>query len=270
MRLMIVDDEMFAVSGILAGVNWEVLDYGEILKAYSYAQAVEQLEKKAVDVLLCDIEMPDESGLDLVEWINEHQPETVCVILSCHDDFEYARQAVQLQCFDYVLKPTRYDHLTDILRKAGEEVEKNKHQKVLEGYGRQYIDNLSGSVRREREDIAEKVADYIDAHLSEDLSVREIADMVYVSSDHLTRMFKKRYRKTVKDYILEKRMILAGELLKDPQVTVTMVSDKVGFNNYSYFSEQFKRYYGIIPREYQVKYKNKVAGRADEKPTKSI
>lgn len=255
MRLMIVDDEMFAVQGILAGVNWDVLDYGEILKAYSYTQAVEQLEKKPVDVLLCDIEMPDESGLDLVAWVNKHQPDTVCLILSCHDDFNYARQAVQLQCFDYILKPTRYDHMTDVLRKAGESVEENKHQKVLEGYGQQYIDNLSKSVQEEREDIVEKVASYIDNHLSEDLSVHEIADMAYVSPDHLTRMFKKRFQKTVKDYILEKRMILAGELLKEPKVTVTMVSDKVGFNNYSYFAEQFKRYYGVIPREYQARYK---------------
>ena len=107
----------------------------------------------------------------------------------------------------------------------------------------------------ENEDVAEKAAAYIDEHLSEDLSVREIADIAYVSPDHLTRVFKKRYQKTVKEYITWKRMTLAGELLKNTKMTVTMVSDKVGFNNYSYFAEQFKRYYGMIPREYQAKYR---------------
>lgn len=255
MRLLIVDDEMFSISGIMDGVNWGVLQFEEILQANSYAQAVAVLEKKAVDVALCDIEMPGESGLELISWINGHRPDTICLILSCHDEFDFARQAVQLQCFDYVLKPMKYDHLTDVLEKAANAAEERTHQSVLTGYGKRYIDNLAKDVPEENEDVAEKAAAYIDEHLSEDLSVREIADIAYVSPDHLTRVFKKRYQKTVKEYITWKRMTLAGELLKNTKMTVTMVSDKVGFNNYSYFAEQFKRYYGMIPREYQAKYR---------------
>ena len=78
-----------------------------------------------------------------------------------------------------------------------------------------------------------------------------LANMVYVSPDHLTRTFKKKYQCTVSDYILKKRMIMAGELIKTSGMTITMVSDAVGFGNYSYFTEQFKKYYGMTPREYQ-------------------
>ena len=46
-------------------------------------------------------------------------------------------------------------------------------------------------------------------------------------------------------------ILLAGELLRDNKLTITMVSDCVGFGNYSYFTEQFKKYYGMTPREYQ-------------------
>ena len=49
------------------------------------------------------------------------------------------------------------------------------------------------------------VTDYINKHLSEELSVKDLANMVFISSDHLTRSFKKRCGKTVSDYILEKR-----------------------------------------------------------------
>ena len=93
--------------------------------------------------------------------------------------------------------------------------------------------------------------DYINQHLSEELSVRSLANMAYVSPDHLTRSFKKRFSMTVSDYILQRRMTLAGELLRDNKLTITMVSDCVGFGNYSYFTEQFKKYYGMTPREYQ-------------------
>lgn len=257
MKLLIVDDEIFAIQGIMNGVNWDVLDYDEVLQANSYMQAVELLSKKPVEVVLCDIEMPDESGLELVSWINEHLPETECIILSCHDEFDFARQAVQLRCLDYILKPARYDFLTEVLGKAIRVVEEKNRQTMLEGYGKLYIDNLSSKKKEENIDIVQTVADYIDSHIAEELSVRSLANMVYVSPDHLTRSFKKRFHQTVSDYVLQKRMLLAAELLKDGNMTITMVSDCVGFGNYSYFTEQFKKYYGITPREYQSANKNR-------------
>ena len=123
MRLLIVDDEYFARQGIMDGVNWEVLEFEEVLQAGSYGEAVEVFEQqtarnKRIDILLCDIEMPDESGLELIEWVGGHSPETECIILSCHDEFDFARQAVRLKCLDYILKPVRYDFLTEVLGKT--------------------------------------------------------------------------------------------------------------------------------------------------------
>ncbi len=256
MRLLIVDDEYFARQGIMDGVNWEVLAFEEVLQAGSYTEAVELLEQKAsekkpVDIMLCDIEMPDESGLELISWTNEHLPETECIILSCHDEFDFARQAVKLNCLDYILKPVRYDFLTEVLQKAKETVKKKEHSAVLEDYGKKYIESVAQPKKEETPDAVEQVAKYIEDHLSEDMSVSKLANMVYVSPDHLTRSFKKRLGQTVSDYILQKRMILAGELLRDRKMTITMVSDCVGFANYSYFTEQFKKYYKMTPREYQ-------------------
>ena len=156
MRLLIVDDEIFAIEGIKAGVNWEVLDFSEVLTANSYAQAVEIMEDTPVEIILCDIEMPNESGLELVAWVNEHHPKTECIILSCHDEFDFARQAVQLRCLDYILKPARYDFLTEVLGNAIQTVKEKNHQDILEGYGQLYIDNLSKSKGAETEDIAER------------------------------------------------------------------------------------------------------------------
>ena len=194
MRILVVDDEYFAIQGIMNGVNWEVLPYEEILQANSYGQAVEQLADRPVDVVLCDIEMPDESGLELIAWINERWPETECIILSCHDEFDYARQAVSLNCLDYALKPVRYDRLTQMLRHAAEVVAEKKHQRTLSDYGQKYIDRITAEQMKEsvpNEDMVEKVAAYIEQHIAEELSVRSLADMVYVSGDHLSRLFKK-------------------------------------------------------------------------------
>ncbi len=160
-------------------------------------------------------------------------------------------KAVRLKCLDYILKPVRYDFLTEVLGKTMKTVEEKHRQSTLENYGRIYVENIAQSRREETVDVVDKVVDYIEKHLSEELSVRQLANMAYVSPDHLTRSFKKRFQQTVSDYILKKRMTLAGELLRDRKLTITMVSDCVGFGNYSYFTEQFKKYYGMTPREYQ-------------------
>ena len=254
MKLLIVDDEYIAVEGVMNGVNWDSLGFEQVYQAYSYSDAIQVFQKSYVEVLVCDIEMPDGTGLELVEWVNAHSPETQCII-SCHDEFEYARQALSLRCLDYVLKPVRYPTLTAILKKAMETVEERRHKARMETFGQQYIEMVSGKNRDDSQDAVERVEHYIREHLSEELSVKNLADMVYVGADHLTRTFKKRYGKTVTDYILEQRMNLAGELLKDQRLTITMVSDAVGFGNYSYFTEQFKRTFGKTPREYRKQFR---------------
>ncbi len=251
MKLMIVDDEYFAVQGILDGVNWDLLGFEQVFTAYSYTEAVEIFQKNYIEILLSDIELSDETGLELVDWVNKHSPNTQCIMLSCHDEFDYARQALSLKCLDYVLKPVRFDKLTEILQNAMETVERKRQQELLEQYGQQYLDAVAKKSRGDQVDGVEEVERYINEHLSEDLSVRELADMVYLSADHLTRSFKKRFGKTVSNYILDKRMELASQLLKRQDLTITMISDAVGYGNYSFFTEQFKKTFGMTPREYQ-------------------
>ncbi len=253
MEILIVDDEPIAIQGVLDGVEWNLLDFSQIHSCGSYSEAVEILQNHRIDLAVCDIEMPDESGIELIGWINEHSPDTETIILSCHDEFDYARQAVTLHCLEYMLKPVRYDVLTEALRKAQQTIAKKQQNTIMTEYGQQYIHSMQEDEQETTEDTVEKVAHYIDENLNDNLSVSALAQMAYLSADHLTRSFKKRYGKTVSEYILHKRMQLARELLRDSKMTITMVAGKVGFGNYSYFTEQFKKYYHMTPREFQKK-----------------
>ena len=76
MNLLIVDDEVQILQGLLSGIRWELLQFQEVLTAKNYSQAVEAFQNWQIDILLSDIEMTDQSGLDLIEWVNEHYPET--------------------------------------------------------------------------------------------------------------------------------------------------------------------------------------------------
>ena len=253
MTILIVDDEPLAVQGILDGVHWEKLGFEKVLTANSYAEAVSVFKNTYVDVLVSDIEMPGESGLKLIEYVNVHSANTECIILTAHDEFDYARTAVRLNCMEYVLKPIRYQLLTEILHRAEEKVALRRKNEQIRQYGEQYIDSLAKETRGETANALEQAVAYIEGHLAEELSVRDLAAGCYVSADHLTRLFKKKYGMTVSEFIQDRRITLAGELLSRGDQTISMVANTVGFGNYSYFTEQFKKRYGMTPREYQKK-----------------
>ena len=255
MNVLIVDDEVLAVQGMLDGVNWELLgmEAGKVLTAGSYSEAVRLFKNTYIDILISDIEMPGESGLALIEYVNEHSPNTECIILSCHDEFDYARTAVRLNCIEYLLKPIRYQKLTDLLLRTRDKIEERRKNEQIRQFGQQYIDSLAKETRGDGMNALDSAVAYIDTHLSEDLSVRELASLCFVSADHLTRMFKKKFGLTVTEYIQDKRISLAGELLRHGDLSISMVANTVGFGNYSYFTEQFKKRFGVTPREFQKK-----------------
>ena len=79
MNLLIVDDEILAIQGLVDDMDWKKLDFDEVFTANSYAQAVNIMNKQEIDVLLCDIEMPLRSGVELVRWAKERNPELECI-----------------------------------------------------------------------------------------------------------------------------------------------------------------------------------------------
>ena len=73
MTVLIVDDQPDVVRGEQQGIDWEKLGIGRILTAYSVPEARELLLGERVDILLCDIEMPPHSGLELLSLIREQK-----------------------------------------------------------------------------------------------------------------------------------------------------------------------------------------------------
>ncbi len=254
MKLLIVDDEVFAVKGILDSVNWSLLKFDEVLTAGSYSQAVNLMQQQEIAVLLCDIEMPMGSGLDLIGWAAEHSPDTLCIILSCHDEFTLAQQALRLHVLDYLVKPPVPEMVTGALERAKAVYAENNEKKRYQDYGKLYVSGEKQERQEEapgKRDLVAATESYIKAHIDEPLTVEELAAQVYVNPEHLSRLFKKKHHKTLIEYITSERMQLAAAMLRESRMTVSAVSAKVGYPNYSYFTRIFKKYFGVTPREYQ-------------------
>src|SRR5665647_3122451 len=128
-KLLIVDDEMFAVEGIEVGVDWHNLDFTEVHKAYNTEQAKQVMLNHAIDIIICDIEMPDGNGIELMEWVRARFPAIEAIFLTCHADFKYAQRAVQLGSFEYLLKPVEFELLSQTVKNALDKIMEERKTK---------------------------------------------------------------------------------------------------------------------------------------------
>lgn len=131
LRVLIVDDEMYAVMGIKDAIDWRGLGVTDVCEAYNMREAVKILERQPVDVMICDIEMPKGTGIELLEWVNERSLGLETIFLTAHGDFRFMQRAIQLSSFDYIMKPVEFDVLEQTIRRALEAVEKKKAELAL-------------------------------------------------------------------------------------------------------------------------------------------
>ena len=98
-------------------------------------EALEQLKSGPVDILLTDIRMPKLDGLGLIEQAKKLNPRLQTVLISGYSDFEYARRALNLQAFDYLLKPVDQGQLADVLGRLLEQLreQQENERRLLEG-----------------------------------------------------------------------------------------------------------------------------------------
>ncbi|MFD2332352.1 helix-turn-helix domain-containing protein [Cohnella sp. GCM10020058] len=127
-RALIVDDEYYAVKGLQSGVDWDAAGVDEVFEAFHAEMARELLSRQEIDVMICDIEMPEGSGLELMAWVQEQGLAIETVVLTCHSEFAYAQKALQLGGSDYLLKPVIYEDLEEVLRKTIRKVEERRKQ----------------------------------------------------------------------------------------------------------------------------------------------
>ncbi len=94
------------------------------------------------------------------------------------------------------------------------------------------------------------LAEYIEEHLEEELSLEKLADVFYVSKYHIAHVFKENIGLSIHQYITKKRLSLCQEAIRS-DTNITDVYQAYGFGDYSSFYRAFKKEYGISPKEYR-------------------
>lgn len=135
-KVFLVDDEMAIREGIGKNINWNSEGFIYCGDASDGEIALPLIEKHQPDIVITDIKMPFMDGLELSRIVREKMPSIKIIILSGHDEFEYAREAMRIQVTEYCLKPFSSQDLLTVLKKVSfkidEEEKKNKRLSELE------------------------------------------------------------------------------------------------------------------------------------------
>ena len=142
-RVVLVDDEEEIRMGISRKIDWVKLGFSLAGQAQNGVEALEVCEQVKPDVVITDIKMPFMDGLELGRRLRQALPAAKLVILTGFDDFEFARQAVSINVFEYLLKPVDAQELSLILDRLHQEIERSRAElKNVERLRRQYEETL--------------------------------------------------------------------------------------------------------------------------------
>ena len=95
MKLLICDDDISTVDVIQNQIDWNALGITRILRAYNGTVAKEIILKENPELVLCDVEMPQCNGIEVLKYVSENGIHTNFAFLTCYESFEYAREAVR-------------------------------------------------------------------------------------------------------------------------------------------------------------------------------
>lgn len=244
MNLLIVDDEYYIVKGLVSNINKESLGIDSIFTAYNCEQAQKIIEKEQIDILLTDIEMPQGSGLQLIEWIQSEKYSIVPLVLTGHQRFDYAQKALSLHCFNYILKPVDKVSLKQELCKI---INYISHSKTI------VAPDIKTAVSNDTTDnFVQKIRSYINSNLAlPELSRNSIAEYMHMNPDYLSYLFHAKFGQTLSSYIAATRINKAKELLLHTDLSLNEISERTGFSSTSYFHKQFKKVTGMTPQQYR-------------------
>lgn len=104
---------------------------------------------------------------------------------------------------------------------------------------------------KDNQSITQRLLNYIDQHLGENISRRSLANVFFLNPDYLARLFKQEMKISISAYLLERRMERARYLLRETKKPINKIAEDLGYENSSYFAKLFRTRYGMTPLEYR-------------------
>lgn len=248
-RVVIIDDEPIIVEGITRMIPWNQYNSQVVATAGDGIEGTEIIRKYQPHIIISDIAMPGLNGLNMVAGIKSEFPKLEISILTGYRDFDYARSAIKLGVTRYLLKPSNMDELKEAIFTMTENLKNNNIFPNKSDKGE--LDIISDSTASCF--IVNNAIKYMEDNYKHKLTLSEVADNIYVSQWHLSKLLNRNMGQNFSEILNNIRIEQAKLLLKDPSLRIGEIAELVGFMEVAHFSRVFKKTTGISANEYRNK-----------------
>lgn len=229
----------------------KLLNEYRILTVTTAEEALELLKQHEIDLVITDSDLQGMDGLELCRTIssNIEISHISIVILSSHSSAKSQIVGMESGASVYIEKPFSIDYLKVCLNNIL--WRRNKLKQLYKSKFMYPLTTQMFDLTHTDEKFLSQLDEFIYSNISDPLlSNDEIANALYMSKSTLTRKIKALLDTTPNDYIRNKRLVLAAQMLSESTCRVNDVCYSVGFNTPSYFAKCFKKVYGVLPMEY--------------------
>ncbi len=265
LKVLIIDDEEIIRIGLRYTIDWESLGCVVAGEAEDGASGLRLINSTDPDIIFTDIRMPGLNGLEMISNARAVKDNCKVIILTGFRDFEYAQEAIRQGAFRFLLKPVKTEDLNLAITEAVKEIKKEKSKEEIYSNLEKRVKEYYGLEQSEPETKPEngeeggnnpkylvtRALEYMKANFHKDLSLKAIADEIYVSTWYLSKLLKKETGDNFINILNEMRVEKAKKLLLDPKYKIYEIAGEVGFTDVPYFTKTFKKVTGMTPMEYK-------------------
>ena len=256
--LVLADDEHLIRRG-LSSLKWDSVDVKVIGVATNGNECWDLVKELHPDILLTDIHMQGFKGTEIARMIKESHLLTKVIFLTGYKEFEYAREAVELGVVSFVLKPSDPAEIFDAVRKAKLQIEQqtllmNEQSSLIRQVKENQMalfDKLLPDEEMLTNETVKQLITHLKSHYADEITLSSASDIVHLCPVYLSRLVKKETGNTFLEILTRVRMEQACNLLRDPNNKIYEIALAVGIKDSKYFSQIFKRYYGMTPVEFR-------------------
>lgn len=250
LKLLIVEDNPAMVQYYSYALEEKYI----IQTATSGKKAIDHVNHpESIELVILDYKLPDMSGIEVLRTIKRIKPALPVIIITAYGDEDVAVSSFRCGAIDYIKKPFNYAELVEKIRfclslKASKESDRTVMSR--DGYRLEAGPPRSAVMSHNFIKI-QKAVQYVDENYMAKISLDTVAKKACISRYHFSRTFRKAMGVTFQDYLNNRRVEKAKDMLKSSKLTITELAFSVGYADMSHFSRIFKRIAGCTPSQYK-------------------
>ena len=243
--ILVIEDEAHTRKVLLNCLKFEGY---KAIEANNGRKGIRLAQEHHPDLIVCDIMMPDIDGYGVLSMLRQ-QSSTLAIpiiFLTAKVSMSDLRLGMDLGAEDYLTKPCNIERfLTAITTRLNRKAELQKcYDSNLKDSDHDSFFAQQGLLKCQK---TSKVFEFIEANFAQPLTLKEVAAHVGYSPAYLTNLIRQKTGRTVKQWIVERRMNQARKLLLETDKAIAQIAADSGYTDTGYFIRQFKQIHGTSP-----------------------